>query len=349
MVEILKKIAYIEIDTHAEVAEDFMDIMEDSKEFSVDYYFSEKIKNRISRTSDGVFLSDQSMILNQLKRNKYDLIIIGTVHRYFNTFLSITKKYKTAVIVHNLNFSRTSSVALFKNIFKEDVVYRLKLLLKEDLLNAAKVYSSANCLCVLDENLSSEKHQFLPLFYTRKYNETENEVLTIVIPGGVSQKRRDYHHIINVIKNSKKARKIKFIFLGKASGVELKEILDLKRDAQDVDVIFFTERISQQEFEIWVRKADLIWCPIQQETEFFSQVENYGQTKMTGNIGDAIKFGKVAVFPKNYSTDSEFIFPEKENVIQQFYDLKNFQFDFQKKFNKKVILERLEEKLSRII
>jgi hypothetical protein len=39
----LKKIAYIELDTHAEIALNFMELMNDSKEFSVDYYFSEKI------------------------------------------------------------------------------------------------------------------------------------------------------------------------------------------------------------------------------------------------------------------------------------------------------------------
>ena len=39
----LKKIAYIEIDTHAEIALNFMELMNDSKAFSVDYYFSEKI------------------------------------------------------------------------------------------------------------------------------------------------------------------------------------------------------------------------------------------------------------------------------------------------------------------
>ena len=38
-----KKIAYIELDTHAEIALNFMELMNDSKAFSVDYYFSEKI------------------------------------------------------------------------------------------------------------------------------------------------------------------------------------------------------------------------------------------------------------------------------------------------------------------
>ena len=39
----MKKIAYIELDTHAEIALNFMELMNDSKVFSVDYYFSEKI------------------------------------------------------------------------------------------------------------------------------------------------------------------------------------------------------------------------------------------------------------------------------------------------------------------
>ncbi|HEX7869012.1 MAG TPA: hypothetical protein VF455_02775, partial [Chryseobacterium sp.] len=129
----MKKIAYIEIDTHAEIAADFIDLMEDSKEFAVDYYFSEKIKKQIHESNENVFLSDNSMILDQLETKKYDLIIIGTVHRYFNTFLNITQKYKTAVIVHNLNFSKASKLDLIKNIFKEDVLYRLKLWWKEGL------------------------------------------------------------------------------------------------------------------------------------------------------------------------------------------------------------------------
>jgi hypothetical protein len=45
-----------------------------------------------------------------------------------------------------------------------------------------------------------------------------------------------------------------------------------------------------------MQKADVLWCPIQQETEFFSHKEIYGTTKMTGNLGDAIKFGKWLFF-----------------------------------------------------
>lgn len=342
----MKKIAYIEIDTHAEIAADFMDLMEDSKGFSVDYYFSEKIKKQIHESNENVFLSDNSMILDQLETKKYDLVIIGTVHRYFNTFLNITQKYKTAVIVHNINFSKASKSDLIKKIFKEDVFYRLKLWWKEGLFNSSKVYINANQLLVLDKEFSSSKYQFLPLFYSKEFIQSKNEKLKVVIPGGVSQKRRDYNHVLDVIQKSEGVENIDFVFLGKAKGEELENI---KKIAEKFNLKYFTERVSQEDFEIWMKKADVLWCPIQQKTEFFSQEEIYGSTKMTGNIGDAIKFGKVAVFPENYSSKLEFIVSEKENIIQQFNELKDAQYDFQNDYNKKKVLENLEQLLIRLI
>lgn len=341
----MKKIAYIEIDTHAEIAADFMNLMNDSKEFSVDYYFSQRIKNQIQTNNEAVFLSDNSMILDQLRSKKYDLVIIGTVHRYFNTFLNITNKYKTAVIVHNLNFSKASKLDLIKNVFKEDVVYRLKLWWKEGLFYSSKVYRNACQLLVLDKEFVSQEYQFLPLFYTKEFAQNKNEKLTVVIPGGVSQKRRDYQHVLEVIQKTERAKNIEFVFLGKAKGEELEAI---EKISNQFNITYFKERIPHQDFEMWMKKGDVLWCPIQQQTEFFSQKEVYGKTKMTGNIGDAIKFGKIAVFPANYTSNLDFIVPEKENVIEQFYELQNTQYDFQKAYSKQTVLENLENLLQKL-
>ena len=341
----MKKIAYIEIDTHAEIASDFKDLMEDSKEFSVDYYFSEKIASQISYNQENVFLSDPSMILEQLKAKKYDFVMIGTAHRYFDTFLKITRKYKSAIIVHNLNFSKTSPLDLIKSILRTDQLFRLKLLLKEGLLQSANVYKNAAKLFVLDEALSSQTYAFLPLFYSKEFVFNKNEKLTVVIPGGVSQKRRDYDHVLDCIQKSEKAKKIEFVFLGKAKGEELEKI---KKVSGNFSFKYFTERVSQENFEFWMKKADVLWCPIQEKTEFFSQKEIYGKTKMTGNLGDAIKFGKAAVFPENYPSDLAFIVPERKDVILQLNELTDFQFNFQKEFNKKRVLQKLEEKLLQV-
>ncbi|MBD3905251.1 hypothetical protein NAL32_11630 [Chryseobacterium sp. Ch-15] len=353
----MKKIAYIEIDTHAEIAADFMNLMNDSENFSVDYYYSQKVKNQIKTNTEAVFLSDNSMILDQLKSKKYDLVIIGTVHRYFNTFLNITNKYKTAVIVHNLNFSKASKLNLIKNVFKEDVIYRVKLWWKEGLFNASKVYKKSKNLLVLDKGFSAQEYQFLPLFYTKPIELPVNKIFTVVVPGGVSQKRRDYKNVCKVIfdleDRIKRGYKLKnplieFVFLGKAKDDELKGLVDLERSLEHVNITYFKERVSQQDFEMWMKKADVLWCPIQQQTEFFSQKEVYGKTKMTGNIGDAIKFGKIAVFPKNYTSNLDFIVTEKENVIEQFYELQNVRYDFQKEYNKQIVLKNLENLLQKL-
>ncbi|WP_292010287.1 hypothetical protein [Chryseobacterium sp.] len=346
----MKRIAYIELDTHAEIAQNFIEVMENSEIFTVDYYFSKKIRDQIKGEKVNIFLSDSSMILDQLRNQKYDLIIIGTVHRYFNTYLAVASKYNTAVIIHNLNFIRTSGVNLMKNILKEDWIYRLKLWWKEGLYYSSKIYKKAKSLLVLDRELGASSFTYLPLFYTRKLKRNVNEHLVIGIPGGVSQKRRDYQHIFNTIKKLQPSETIEFIFLGKAKGEELEAIEKLYKELpSSIKIQYFTERVSPEDFDQLMTQVDVLWCPIQQQTEFFSQKEWYGKTKMTGNIGDAIKYGKLAVFPSDYSSNLDFIFPEEEDIIKQFRKLKENTFDFSEKYSPEIVLEDIEETLMHLI
>ncbi|RXM37528.1 hypothetical protein BOQ62_22330 [Chryseobacterium sp. CH21] len=346
----MKKIAYIEIDTHAEIAQAFMDIMEGSRDFAVDYYFSKRIKDQVNHSDEAVFLSDSSMILDQLKGKGYDLVVIGTVHRYFNTFLAVTKKYNSAIISHNLNFIKASKLDLMKSVFKGDLVFRLKLWLKEGLFYKTKVYKTSRSLFVLDEALISGRYQFLPLFYTRDFNKTKNEELVVVIPGGVSQKRRDYNAIFKTIQKLNTDRSCKFVFLGKANGYELKQLENLsEKFPENIEVVYFSERVSSDEFDKWMQQADILWCPIQQDTEFFSMKETYGLTKMTGNLGDAIKYGKLAVFPENYPSKLNFIIPGKENVFEQLITISETPFDFHQTYSNKYVQKNLEQFLMGLI
>ncbi|WP_426477561.1 hypothetical protein ACP3T3_20485 [Chryseobacterium sp. CBSDS_008] len=346
----MKKIAYIEIDTHAEIAQAFMDIMKGSQAFSVDYYFSKRIKDQVNHSDEAVFLSDSSMILDQLKGKGYDLVVIGTVHRYFNTFLALTKKYNTAVITHNLNFIKASKLDLMKSVFRGDLIFRLKLWLKEGLFYKTKVYQTSRSLFVLDEALVSGRYQFLPLFYTRAFDKIKNDDLVVVIPGGVSQKRRDYNYIFETIQKLSTDKLCKFVFLGKASGHELKQLKHLSEKLpENIDITYFSERVSSEDFEQWMRKADVLWCPIQQDTEFFSMKEIYGVTKMTGNLGDAVAYGKLAVFPGNYPSKLDFIIPEKENAFEQLKAVSETSFDFYKTYSKKEIQKKLEQFLMGLI
>ncbi|MGZ5274219.1 MAG: hypothetical protein ACXWCA_07890, partial [Kaistella sp.] len=100
----------------------------------------------------------------------------------------------------------------------------------------------------------------------------------------------------------------------------------------------------------WMRKADVLWCPLQQETEFFSQKEFYGTTKMSGNVGDAIKFGKLAIFPENYPTTHPFIIPENKNIEEQIYSHQDqMEYDFHLSFSKEKVLKSLEKMLAELL
>ena len=351
----MKKIAYIELDTHAEIALNFMELMNDSKVFSVDYYFSEKILRffgfaQNDKLPENINKATPENLLQQLSTNNYQLIIIGTVHRYFNVFEKVAEQFNTSIICHNLNFVKASNLNLLSSIFKEDFQFRLKLLLKEGLLRKSKVYQKAKNLLVLDRGFEnfvrkplvyaqSDKYKFLPIFYTKFSEKPNNPIFTIVIPGAVSQKRRDYERVLKSIKIFHFPLEI--IFLGKAQGKELEMLQNFEQSKpENISIKYFKEKVPQDVFDDYMQKADVLWCPIQQETEFFSQKEIYGITKMSGNIGDAVKFGKLAIFPENYPSNYSFIIPEKRNVEEFLFIKKEVDFS---QFSKEKVLQELEK------
>lgn len=343
----MKKIAYIELDTHAEIALNFMELMNESKEFYVDYYFSEKILKTLGlQETENIKKSTPENLIQQLSTDNYQLILIGTVHRYFNVFEKIVEQFNTSIICHNLNFVKASKLDLLRSIFKEDIQYRLKLLLKEGLLRKSNVYKKAKNLLVLDKSLTKENCKNLPIFYTKFFEKPESETFTIVIPGAVSQKRRDYLSVITKLKELK-IEKFEIVFLGKAKGKEL-EMLQIfeQNKPQNISIQYFKEKISQIDFDELMMKADILWCPIQQETEFFSQKEIYGVTKISGNIGDAIKYGKLSIFPKNYPSNYSFIIPEKGGLEDILFVKKEINFS---EFSKENRVKQLEDTLNGLL
>lgn len=340
----MKKIAYIELDTHAELANNFFELTKDSGEISVDFYFSEKIYKLLKLEGENIFLTDYSELLEVLKKKNYDLIIIGTVHRHFNFYKAIVNKYKTAIVVHNLNFTKASRWELFKSIFKKDQQYRLKLFLKEGLLESSKVYKRAKYLLGIDELMSKQNHlKFLPIYFNQFTSEnSEKDIIRIVVPGAVSQSRRDYYSFFEKLKNFKDVNlNYEIIFLGKASGEELERLNQFSNEIpQFIKIQYFEEKLKQEKFDELMVKSDFLYCPIQTETEFFSVKEIYGKTKISGNIGDAIKYGKPAIFPSTYPSDLEFIIEEKKDLQSQFSEVKNLTFDFSD-YSKETISKKL--------
>lgn len=341
----MKRIAYIELDTHAELANNFFELTKDLTKISVDFYFSEKIFKFLNLHEKNIFLTDYSELLEILEDKKYDLIIIGTVHRYFNFYKAIVQKFNTAILVHNLNFTKTSKWNLFQSILQQDFKYRLKLFLKEGLLEVPEVYKKSKYLLGIDELVSKQNNlEFLPIYFNKlDIQKAESETIKIVIPGAVSQSRRDYDSFFEkLLKFRNIGINYKIIFLGKASGKELLKLNQILNELpQFIKIQFFEEKINQNEFDNRMVKTDVLYCPIQKETEFFSIKEIYGKTKISGNIGDAIKYAKPAIFSETYESDLDFIIKENSDLQKQFSEVKNQKFDF-RQFSKESVSKQLE-------
>lgn len=341
----MRNIAYIELDTHSELTSNFKELMMDSEKFRVDFYLSEKILKQLGwNENDNVIKVNPKNLISKLSLKHYDLVIVGTAHRYFSTFKNLVNQFPTYILVHNLNFSKISSYQLIKNIFKKDIIFRLKLLLKEGLLEKSKVYNNAKGFFVLDEEFVNEKSHYFPLFFNEYNGIAKNDIFRIVIPGAVSQKRRDYKMVLSVL--SKINFPLDIIFLGKAEGEELDWIK--KFNNEFVNLIYFTEKLNQNDFDFWMKSADVLWCPIQKETEFFSQTEHYGLTKITGNIGDAIKFGKVVLATEVFGYHP-FVIIQNQDIIPQIEKVKKNHFDFKKYYSKESIKIKLESLFEELI
>lgn len=342
----MKKIAYIELDTHAEIANNFLELSKEFSQVEMDFYFSEKIIRLLSIPDKRILPTSAEKIIPQLQQKKYDAVIIGTTHRYFSVFKKVCEDFPTSIIVHNLNFSQLKKWDLLQNIWKKDWQYRLKLWWKEGLLSNHSMYSLAKNILVLGENLDVKTYPFqqktkaISVFYHQN-KENRTEKLKIVIPGAVSLERRDYTKIFSKLKGFSLPMEI--VFLGKASGEELSALQKLKKELpKQLIISYFEEKVSHAIFEKEMLTANVLWCPLQPSIAFFSNKEIYGKTKISGNISDAIKFGKPAIFPAYYPQNYPFIFTEKENIEQQIMDLKDYTFDFQKDFSKTKIAAKLE-------
>lgn len=349
------------MDTHAEVARNFMDLMQDSTKFEVVYYFSDKILKQLNVKENSNIIKVTADTLNEKiadhnsNNEIFELIIIGTAHRYFKQFLDISAVLKTVIIVHNLNFVKLNSIQLFQNIFKKDILFRLKLLLKEGLFQKNKLYQSTKRLLILDNFITNDdKFQYLPLISSLNFKSKCTEDLSIVIPGSVSQARRDYKSVLIKIKNWSKINttsKLEIVFLGKAENPELQWLKDFEtKNLKGVKIVYFKEKVPQNVFDSYMKNATYLWCPLQISTSFFSNEEVYGFTKVSGIIGDAIKYKKVAFLPKAYPSNLPFIKADTEDLESQISSFSNHNtqcvFD---EFSKEKVLGKLEKVLNDLV
>ena len=305
------RIAFVEMDTHAEIVQQFMLLCQGIPSLELSVYVSPKIQKRLPDAYHAnLNICKPQDLCQKLKNQSFDLLIIGTLHRHFDVFYQLCKEHSCAVIVHNRNFHEASLAKLLLNMWQKDIWYRLKLLIKEKLYLKNKIREKLKKSFVLDPSLASKKpYQALCLFFTQfEKTQKSSQNLRIVVPGTVDQSRRDYQLIIAELQKCHPNQDLEICFLGKASFVWVKRFEVLKTEiSPKINLLYFDEKVAPDVFAYHMQKADFLWCPIKEKTIFMGVVEHYGATKYSGNIGDAIAYGQWAVFPKTFNGDYPFV------------------------------------------
>jgi hypothetical protein len=154
---------------------------------------------------------------------------------------------------------------------------------------------------------STEPVYIPPRFFEENGDLPLSYKFRITIPGSLDPNRRDYHHVGEFFSEFLSAgysqKPIELIVLGNASGEYGRKIIsDLRKlESDSFKVISFDHYLSQTDYELFLRRSDLIWSPIHLETKGIRNTpEKYGHSTATGLTGDLLIAARPAMVPLGY-------------------------------------------------
>jgi hypothetical protein len=132
-------------------------------------------------------------------------------------------------------------------------------------------------------------------------------VWQIVIPGSVDPCRRNYDFMISFVKDHLRAiaalRPVLLVLLGNIDTTYGWNLLErLKPLSGDgLEIKYYAEYVSQQEYEMQLTHADMIWSPVNLQTHGRRGTpEIYGESMATGMIADLLLSSCPALVPSGF-------------------------------------------------
>lgn len=310
----MKNVAILEFETHSHLLYLWDRILQDQNSYQYHFFVSKNINKQLRDiTSTKITVIEHFIDLNN-KLFSYDLVIINTLHRNFEKYALIFENYKTLLLVHNSNFYFKSAnykfIYLFKNFNVQLNYYYLKLIYKEKIYKNRSIINRAGGFGFLSEeilNYNSNQYKnkyYVPLFYNKSVEISSNQSqIKIVIPGNISQRRRDYDLIFKILPELAPKANLCFVFLGKPENIKMQKKLEnfsKSKFSNRIQIKYYSQWISQKEFDAEMFSSHYLLCPLHKETSFYLQKEIYGKTKISGNETDCIYYGKIGIFPEFY-------------------------------------------------
>ncbi|WP_300570328.1 hypothetical protein [Flavobacterium sp.] len=347
------KIAIIELETHTQVIKQWDFLLRNSEVIDVDYFLHSKLKVNLS------FLNPENSSYCDFNANselegflseipKYDLVIINTLHRHFEAYAKLFATQKTLCIVHNPNFSLFHKPISIRNLWdeKSNAFYFLKLFLIEKIRKYQNILFKADFFGVFSSSIydeiikegtvSEKKLVNISLTYTESVSFEKKLPINIVISGTVSEKRKDYETVFEMIKKLNPQHPIVFYFLGRPENSKMEKKLEelSKLEIKNLEVVHYKKLIPSSEFDKIIQNSHILLCPVKVKTSFYGVTEFYGKTKISGNEYDCVRNGKIGLFPTSYpKMNWHNLYYQNGNDLAEMLNnltLENLEFEYQK-------------------
>ena len=336
--------------------------------FLTDSEIVKQIDNMID-TNIVTILLDNGRIDKILNRNlklinNHDIMIMDEYYdSYHLLYKTKFKSKKKIAIIHNVN-----------KWFQAKLNYKIKYLL--DQLFKPLFFNQFDAFITMGPNIK-EYFQVMknnkPVFFfpfdqlsLEKTNESvEKETIDIVLPGMISEDRRNYKDILTVLEkyfHDNPESKIRIKFLGRIVSEKEKFVAERSDKINKKfgnRISYWNEFISDIEFEKEIESSDLILSNVKVFNNLKDRMEIYGITKESGVSFIIYKYAKAAIVPKFqnilFGFESQLIkFECYDDLYDIFKNLDNQEIDLGKliinaKENRKIFNERISEENSKIL
>jgi|GEM_PF-4058574 len=288
----------------------------DAAEYKVTFYTSESFESDLRESLQDLYhrftwIYDKPETGNRafyqkfnhaISGSAYDIILLNSVdskHLLLYTILAGKKRSKIVFNVHDVNnfFQAKFGINLRKNIR----TIGKKLL--HTLIDAFIVNADEMRQYISETNLTTKPVFWLPpVICTPRIQTRRQEPFTIVVPGSIDWKRRDYDALLLLLNSLSDAlaNRIKLIIAGRPVGDYGRMIISQcsQLQAKGFAIEYFDEEIPEVKFQSIISQSDVILSPLQRETAIHDNIsEKYGMTKGSGNVYDAIRHAKPLILP----------------------------------------------------
>ncbi|UOK43639.1 MULTISPECIES: hypothetical protein [Flavobacterium] len=306
-----KRFAFIEMETHSVLLEQWYLLLKEMNQIEFEFFVHEKVLHKLSSIPKEMITVVKSVL--EIPVHHFDAVVVNTFHRNFEQYKAVFDQKPTLCLLHNLNFSLFFKGISLRNVLseKERLTYFLKLYLKEKVGSNRKLILKAGRFGVLSKSLQDEvagksryadRTQLVQMNYCQSSTFQPSDTINIVMPGNVSNKRKDVTMLLSVLPKLHPKSKLHFTFLGKPENdTVLGQLESLQKQCnENIEITHYNQFIPWEEYSQTVAKAHLLLCPIKSQTSFYWVDEIYGKTKVSGSEGDCIYNGKIGLFPTSY-------------------------------------------------